>query len=133
VGAALDEAGISGAARIQTLREYQARRVWPTAAAAVFDSLRSADSDLAAAYLPERFLMATAALESLDRLPASRVCEDVQTRMCTEFRFFAEPQEDWIQTFETGSRTSIAYAELALLQRFTAGQLHWIVSGLPRS
>jgi hypothetical protein len=129
---ALEAAGVSGNALTGVLHSYRSDRAWPVPVARVFDALNT-DPQMAASFAPLRFLLVSAALDALDRLRATRISPEVQTLMCGEFRFFAEPEEDWLHTFETGSNTSIAFAELALLERFSAGQLHWTVSGIPRS
>jgi len=132
VGRELEAAGVSGQAATGALRDYHRTHVWPARVERVFANLRG-DARMREAFAPERYILVTAARASLGRLASARIAPDVQRLMRQEYEFLADPGEDWLNTFESGSRTSLAYAEMALLDRFSAGQLHWVVSGIPRS
>ncbi|HWF11546.1 MAG TPA: hypothetical protein VG297_23925 [Bryobacteraceae bacterium] len=132
VGDALASAGITSDGIVEAVRQYVRTRVWPEALARVLSSLRE-DTGLREGYVPERYLLTHAALGSMPKLSEARIAPDVETLMRREYEFFARPNPNWLATFESGSRTSVAYAGMAVLKRFTAGQSHWEVSGLPRS
>lgn len=132
VRSALQAAGITPDAIDNAVRQYAGAHTWPEALARVLSGLRE-DAALRESYIPERYLLTHAALGSIPKLPAARIAPDVEALMRREYEFFAAPAPNWLHTFETGSRTSIAYAAMAVLKRFHAGQLQWEVSGLPRS
>lgn len=114
------------------LHHYWRTHTWPEPWAAVFADLHT-DEAMRTAFIPERYVLVKAALASLGSLSSTRTAPDVQALMRREYEFFAQPPPNWLHSFESGSRTSVAYAGMAILKRFTAGQLHWDVSGLPRS
>jgi hypothetical protein len=132
VGDALAAAAVTPDGIVEALRQYCRTHVWPEPMAGLLPGLRE-DTRLRADYIAERYLLTHAALGSIAKLREARIAPDVEALMRREYEFFARPNPNWLHTFESGSRTSFAYAAMAVLKRFTAGQLHWEVSGIPRS
>ena len=81
----------------------------------------------------ERFLLLTAALDTLSRLPHVPVSDDVRALICDEFRFFALHPGEHAARFEIGSASFTAMCKTATLRRFPAGQFDWEVGGIRRS
>jgi hypothetical protein len=81
----------------------------------------------------ERFLLLTAALDTLPRLPQVPVNEDVKALICDEFRFYASPPGEHAARFDIGSASFTAMCKTATLRRFPAGQFDWEVGGIRRS
>lgn len=81
----------------------------------------------------ERFLLIHAALESLDKVPRLRVSDSVKRLICDEFISFACPIPADIPMLKAGLPSFTSSCRIALLKRFPAGQIHWEVSGLPRT
>lgn len=81
----------------------------------------------------ERFLLIHAALESLHKIPDLPVASEVKHLICDEFIAFAYPVPADIAMLQAGKASFTTSCRVATLQRFPAGQLHWEISGLPRS
>jgi len=79
----------------------------------------------------ERFLVLTAALASVDRVAQLPIDERVKELFYRKFTLYATsaPQE----LFDLDRASFVAMANVAALARFPAGQLDWVVSGIPRS
>lgn len=92
----------------------------------------SAEDDIASAAL-QRTLLLNAALASLKKLEAFPLESSVKRLICEEFRFFANPAVKEMNLFVPGQYSLLALAKISILERFPAGQLHWEVSGFPRS
>lgn len=81
----------------------------------------------------ERRALITAALRALPRIPAIAVAEGVKRLYCQEFGWFAAPRQQDPPRLRAGQYQFLAAWRLTQLSRFPAGQLHWELSGLPRS
>ena len=96
------------------------------------DATRSADIvDSTRSF--ERFLLLTAAIDSLPRLPLVPVSDDVKALFCDEFRFYASHPGEHAHRFEIGSSSLAAMCKTASLRRFPGGQFDWEVGGIRRS
>lgn len=84
-------------------------------------------------FLIERRLLVEASLESLRHIGRVRVPASVKANICREFEFFADPGREWLAHFDPSRYPVRAYAAVAILERFPAGQLSWETAGLPRS
>ena len=81
-----------------------------------------------------RWLLSTAALASLERLPTLRVIPETKRLICKDYQFYATASASMDAVFAPARREFWEMAALARLERFIAGtQLHWQVSGIPRS
>ncbi len=81
----------------------------------------------------ERFLLLTAAMDTLARIRLVPVSDDVKALMCDEFRFYASHPGEHAPRFEIGSASFTAMCKTATLRRFPAGQFDWEVGGIRRS
>jgi hypothetical protein len=81
----------------------------------------------------ERFLLLTAAMDTLARIRLVPVSDDVKALMCDEFRFYASHPGEHASRFEIGSASFTAMCKTATLRRFPAGQFDWEVGGIRRS
>lgn len=81
----------------------------------------------------ERVLLLRAGLTTLSRMPALPVADAVKRLMCEEVRFVAAPPAAAAHRFDLDRSVFVALSKLATMRRFPAGQLHWEVSGFPRS
>jgi hypothetical protein len=81
----------------------------------------------------ERFVLLTAALDTLPRLPHVPVSGDVKALICDEFRFYASHPGEHAPRFDIGSASFTAMCKTATLRRFPAGQFDWEVGGIRRS
>jgi hypothetical protein len=77
-----------------------------------------------------RWILAQAALQSLDRIAELPVDPEVRQLILQTYQTIAEPGD---ALFLPRSQEFREMAELALLLRFAAGQMHWNISGIPRS
>jgi len=84
-------------------------------------------------FLIERRLLVETSLESLRHVGSLRVPACVKVNICREFEFFADPGREWVAHFDPSRYPARAYAAVAILERFPAGQLSWETAGLPRS
>jgi len=110
---------------IAVLRYFSKRRAFPASIKALPVPANE--------FLLERYLLAAASLQSLDRMDALPLPRRTKELLWKEYLFFAQPGEEWLWTFAPSVRTFANYANLALLEHFPAGQLNWNVSGIPRS
>ncbi len=97
--------------RLQAIRQELA----PTSSAGVF----------------ERLLILRAQQQTLSRIASLPVSDDVKRLLCEEFQYVAAPPRG--ASFDAAKGSFVALCEVATLRRFPAGQLHWNLSGLPRS
>ena len=81
----------------------------------------------------ERFLLLTAALDTLPLLPRVPVSDDVKKLIYDEFRFYASHPGEHAARFDIGSASFTAMCKTATLRRFPAGQFDWEVGGVRRS
>ena len=81
----------------------------------------------------ERFLLLTAAMDTLARTHLVPVGDDVKALMCDEFRFYASHPGEHASRYEIGSASFTAMCKTATLRRFPAGQFDWEVGGIRRS
>jgi hypothetical protein len=79
----------------------------------------------------ERLLIMREQLKALPRLASLPVSDDVKRLFCEECQYVAAPPRGAV--FDAVRGSFVALCEVATLRRFPAGQLHWNVSGLPRS
>lgn len=80
-----------------------------------------------------RWILALAALRSLRLLAEAPVVAEVREQIARTYRMIAETGREDDEIFIPPSREFRETAEIALLRRFVAGQLHWKISGIPRS
>ncbi len=80
-----------------------------------------------------RWMLAQGALISIDRIPDLPVVPEVKRLICKEFQFFCQPGSVPEEQFLPEAREFRSMAAVARLRRFIAGQVHWQVSGIPRS
>ncbi len=80
-----------------------------------------------------RWILAQQALRSLDRIHDLPVVIEVAKQILRRWQLIAEqdPRRDVL--FVPASQSFREMAEIALMRRFVAGQLHWTLSGIPRS
>jgi hypothetical protein len=83
--------------------------------------------------LLERYVLLTAAVEALGRLPALPVSEDVKALFCEAFRSYAAAPGESAGRFAAGTASFAGMCKTATLRRFPAGQFEWEVSGISRS
>lgn len=131
-GESLREAGIEAGARRRLLQSLWREGRYPVALAAAVGEAR-ARTNAPGAFLFERRLLVEASLAALDRLDGLPVPASVKVCICREFEFFAEPPSDQLSHFDPLLYPARAYAAIAILERFPAGQLSWERDGLPRS
>jgi hypothetical protein len=116
---------VPGLDPIAALRYFLKHRVFP----ALIGAVPSPPDE----FLRERYLLATASLQSLERIEALPLPQRTKELLWKEYLFFAQPDKEWLWTFGASTRNYTSYASLALLEHFPAGQLNWNVSGIPRS
>jgi hypothetical protein len=97
---------------------------------AIKDEL-AADLTESAAGSFERLLLMRRQLEALPHIATLPVSDDVKRLFCEEFQYVAAPPRS--AALDTSRGSFVALCEVATLRRFPAGQLHWNLSGLPRS
>jgi len=131
-GESLRSAGIDAGARRELLRSLWRDGRYPAALAVAVREAR-ARTDAPGAFLFERRLLVEESLAALGRLDGLPVPASVKACLCREFDFFAEPPEDQLSQFDPLLYPARAYAAIAILERFPAGQLSWERDGLPRS
>lgn len=81
----------------------------------------------------ERFLLLTAAMDTLARIRLVPVSDEVKALLCDEFRFYATHPGEHAARYEIGSASFAAMCKTATLRRFPAGQFDWEVGGIRRS
>lgn len=81
----------------------------------------------------ERLLLVRAALQVIDEIPTLPVSEVVKERLYQALLTFAAPPDRLLASFDAGHYPFVAFAKIASLRRFPAGQFEWEVTGLPRS
>lgn len=79
----------------------------------------------------ERLLILREQQKALPRLASLPVSDDVKRLFCEEFQYVASPPGSAV--FDVSRGSFVALCEVATLRRFPAGQMHWNLSGLPRS
>ena len=79
----------------------------------------------------ERFLVVSAAEESAARVPALAVDERVRQLFLDNFAMYADAKTP--EPFDVARASFVAMCRIATLSRFPAGQLDWVVDGVPRS
>lgn len=97
---------------------------------AIKDDL-AADAPESAAGAFERLLLMREQLNALPSIASLPVSDDVKRLFCEEFQYVATPPR--AAAFDVTRGSFVALCEVATLRRFPAGQLHWNLSGLPRS
>jgi hypothetical protein len=80
-----------------------------------------------------RWILAHAALRSLGRIAELPVVPEVRQLILRSYQTIAERAPARDALFRPRSREFREMAEIAVLRRFVAGQLHWKISGIPRS
>jgi hypothetical protein len=79
----------------------------------------------------ERFLVIRAALDNLDRVATLPIDERVRELFYRKFAMYAaHPPRN---PLDVDDASFASMCQLATLERFPAGQLDWVVSGVPRS
>lgn len=81
----------------------------------------------------ERVLLLRSSLYVLQRLSEAPLGAATRELFCKEFEFFAQPPDRWRPHFLAGDVRFKEMAKIATLRRFPAGQMHWEVTGIPRS
>ena len=81
----------------------------------------------------ERFLIVSAAHDSVDGLAGLPVDERIKDLFCQNFQMYAATPGKLPEPFDLARASFVAMARIATLTRFPAGQLDWEVSGIPRS
>jgi hypothetical protein len=81
----------------------------------------------------ERYVLLTAALNTMSQLPLAPVSGEVKVLFCDEFRFYASHPGDHADRYKIGSASFVAMCKTATLRRFPAGQFDWEVGGIRRS
>jgi hypothetical protein len=79
----------------------------------------------------ERFLIVDAASNAIDRVADLPVDERVKQLFLHNFELFATARVP--EPFDLGRASFVSMGQMATLSRFPAGQLDWVVSGIPRS
>ena len=79
----------------------------------------------------ERLVILREHQRTLPRIAALPVSDEVKRLLCDECRYVAAPPRT--ASFDAAKGSFVACCEVATLRRFPAGQLHWNLSGLPRS
>jgi len=79
----------------------------------------------------ERFLIVAGALTAVERVPQLAVDESVKALFYRKFVRYATGAAG--EPFDLDRASFVAASNIATLTRFPAGQLDWVVSGLPRS
>jgi len=69
----------------------------------------------------------------VDRVPSCPVAEAVKDLLLEEYCYVARPGKGFRNVFSLRGNGFRAFCQLAILERFPAGQSHWIVDGFPRS
>jgi hypothetical protein len=80
-----------------------------------------------------RVLLASVALQNLDRVEGMPLGTSVKAMLCDYCKFFVSPPPGEVQLFNPSQYSFLALAKIALLERFPAGQWDWEISGFPRS
>lgn len=94
------------------------------------DGTRRTLAGCAASSTGERKRLAEIALRNLDRVPSLRLTPEVQALTLREMAKIATAPE---AELAPGHRTRKEYEAIARLRRFACGQLHWDLSGIPKS
>ena len=81
----------------------------------------------------ERALLLRAWLHSVEAVPGLRVHDRVKRLIYDEVQIVAAPPATVLPRYSLDRAAFIAFSKLATLRRFPAGQLHWEISGVPRS
>lgn len=129
---ALEAGGVSRAEAVSLVRAVTEDAATVAPLSAVKRRITHEDSTPNSAGL-ERLLLVYAALDTLPKLPALPVGDDVKRLFCDEFRFFASAPETSAARFEAGTASFTAMCKTATLRRFRAGQFDWEVSTVSRS
>ena len=79
----------------------------------------------------ERFLIVSAAAEATGRVDALPVDDRVKELILENFEMYASAKVP--EPFDLSRASFVAMGRIATLSRFPAGQLDWVVSGVPRS
>jgi len=127
------------AARAGSSRLAQAATLLPNVQTAhgSVPRLRAIRRQLDAAGMPvrggafERFLVVAAAAKAADRVAHLPIDERVKELFYRKFSLYATGASH--ETFDVDRGSFVAMAGVATLRRFPAGQLDWVVSGVPRS
>lgn len=105
-------------------------------AAAEWEAMRAACADAgisAESRALERWLLLQAGLPNLPRVAALPLHDEVKGLLYDEFCFVAQPHRRWVAVLDPAHSGFRSMCKLLRLERFPAGQLHWEVSGYPRS
>jgi hypothetical protein len=81
----------------------------------------------------ERTLLLLSAARSAPAIPFLPVAEAVKRRFAEEFDHLAAPTTDAARHLAVDATNFVGMCKLVTLRRFPAGQLHWELSGIPRS
>ena len=128
----LDQRGVSRVARLESLRHYWKRTSYPKSSSAAIQQVREKFAE-PEQFLVERAMLVDACAASLPKLRELPVFKSVREFMCREFQVYARPPEKWLVHFNPDSYSFRVYCAQALLRRLVAGQLSWVVSGIPPS
>lgn len=104
------------------------------AIAVISDIVRQVSSTgLPSRYAAERFFLLHALLQNIGRIKDLDIAPSVKKLLCDEFVFYAEPENHWVHLFKHDTSSYASMCKVACFRRFPAGQVHWEMSGLPRS
>jgi hypothetical protein len=81
----------------------------------------------------ERVLLLRALMMSLPMIQAAPLADSVKRLFCEEVHLVAAPPPSVIHRFNAARNVYVAFCKVATVRRFPAGQLHWEISGFPRS
>ncbi len=89
--------------------------------------------ELTVDYYLERFLLLNSASQTANDIAALPIAESVKSLYREEFSFFANSNPKYLSMFQVGGYRFAEMCKLVSLRRFPAGQMHWEISGIPRS
>ena len=121
------EVGLTQESALVALEAIVKFRTLPPRLDSLWSSLGEAQSLLG------RWILALAALRSLSRIREVPVVEEVRQLILRNYRTIADLGRRRDEFLLPRSPEFCEAAETTLLRRFIAGQLHWKVSGIPRS
>ncbi len=81
----------------------------------------------------ERFIIARAALHSVDGIPATPLPSAVRQELCAGFSTLLSPPPKLEPKLRLGHTWFTSACKIATLRRFPAGDFEWEISGIPRS
>jgi hypothetical protein len=96
-------------------------------------SIERLSPELVANCQVERYLLLNSALRIVSSIAELPVADSVKELYREEFAFFTDPDANRLAMFQVGQYRFAEMCKIASLRRFPAGQVHWELSGIPRS